>query len=373
MSVQISRLVSQKLRFYTFLSIALLLAVHGYNLHQTYLQPFTTVQEPLTFTAFFEYFMANGVLRFRIPLLFIISGFIYTLKDADAPYPEQIKKRARSLLIPYLIWSAIGIATTYLWQQFPVTATAVLEAKLDQLGDNRPYTEIGWWGIITRWLIAPISFQLWFILALFLTNLIYPGIRWAIRHLPLWWFTITFLLWIFELGFLVFDGRGLFFFSVGVWIQKSGFNLEKKPKWLSLYIAWLLFIGLSVIKTFMAFELEPGNRFTYIILNMMHDIAVLAGILAVWFGADDLVKWCIRQPWLLWVSSFSFFIFGLHAPLVAYVTRLFYLYIGDIPNYRLITYLLAPALVFFFCVAMGALARRYLPGFYRWATGGRGL
>lgn len=373
MPVQISRLVSQKLRFYTFLSIALLLAVHGYNLHQTYLQPFTTVQEPLTFTSFFEYFMANGILRFRIPLLFMISGYIYAFKDKEAPYLQQVSKRARTLLIPYLIWSAIGLATTYLWQQFPVTATAVLESKLDQLGDNRPYAEIGWWGMVARWLVAPISFQLWFILALFLTNLFYPGIRWAIRFIPIVWFALSFLLWVFELGVFVFDGRGLFFFSAGVWLQKTGFNLEKKPKWLSLYLAWLLFVGFSVIKTFMAFELDPGSKYTYVLLNILHDIAVLAGILAVWFGADGLVKWCMRQHWLLWLSSFSFFIFGLHAPLVVYVTRLFYLYLHDIPNYRLITYLLAPATVFFGCVALGALCRRYVPGFYRWATGGRGF
>jgi len=372
MSVQISRFLSQKLRFYTFLSIALLLAVHGYNLHQTYLQPFTTVREPLTITTFFEYFMANGVLRFRIPLLFIISGYIYAMQDST-PYLQQIKKRANTLLIPYLIWSAIGLAITFLWQQFPVTANAVLSAKLDQLGDDRPYKVIGWWGIVVRWLVAPISFQLWFILALFLTNLIYPGIRWAIRHIAIWWFAVSFLLWIFELGFLVVDGRGLFFFSLGVWLQKTNFNLEKKPRWLSLYIAWLLFIGFSVIKTFMAFELEPTNPATYVILNTMHDIAVLAGILAVWFGADSLVKWCMRQHWFVWLSSFSFFIFGLHAPLVVYVTRLFYHYLHDLPNYRLITYLLAPALVFFFCVGVAALTRRFVPGFYRWATGGRGF
>ena len=121
--------------------------MHGYNLHQTYLQPFTTVREPLTITTFFEYFMANGVLRFRIPLLFIISGYIYAMQDST-PYLQQIKKRAVTLILPYLIWSAIGLAITFLWQQFPVTANAVLSAKLDQLGDDRPYKVIGWWGIV---------------------------------------------------------------------------------------------------------------------------------------------------------------------------------------------------------------------------------
>ena len=372
MSVQISRFLSQKLRFYTFISIVLLLFVHGYNLKETYLLPHSTVDEPLGITTFFELFIANGILRFRIPLLFIISGFIYALQDR-IPYKEQVKKRAFTLLVPYLLWSAVGLAITFLWQQFPVTAQAVLDARLDQLGDNRPYAAIGWSGILFRWLLAPIAFQVWFILALFLYDLLYPFIRWVLGKNAILWLGITFILWAFEISFLVFDCRGLFFFSLGVWLQKTNFNLEKKPKWLSLGLAWLFFIGFCVIKTFMAFELDPASPVTYWILNILHTVSVLSGILAVWFGADRLVKWCMRRHWFVWATSFSFFVFGLHAPLVVYLTRLCYLYIHEIPNYRLLTYLLVPVIILAFSIAMAAAMRKLLPGLYRLATGGRGF
>src|SRR3954471_15749994 len=129
-----NRFLSQKFRFYSFLSISLLLYVHGYNLNVAYLTPFSTVNEPLTFTTFIEYFLANGALRFRIPLLFIISGYIYALQDKK-PYKERAKKRFVTLIIPFIIWSAVGLLITYLWQQFPTTAQAVREAQLDQMGD----------------------------------------------------------------------------------------------------------------------------------------------------------------------------------------------------------------------------------------------
>jgi fucose 4-O-acetylase-like acetyltransferase len=372
MPAQMSRFLSQKFRFYTFVCIGLLLFVHGYNLNQTYLQPFTTVDERLTFTTFFEYFVANGVLRFRIPLLFIISGYIYATQDR-VPYGQQIKKRTITLLIPYLIWSAIGLLITYAWQQYPVTAQAVMDSKLDQIGDHRPYSEIGWPGILFRWLFAPISFQVWFILALFVYDLLYPLIRWAVLKYPIPLFAACFLIWAFELSFLVLDGRGLFFFSLGIWFQKINLNLEKKPEWLSMYICWLLFVGCSVIKTFMAFELEPDNTVTYWALNILHAVSVLAGILAIWFSTDRVVKWFMRRQWFVWISAFSFFLFGLHAPLVVYLNRLCFIYFSDIPNYRLLTYLLVPALVFGFCILMGALIRKLLPRFYSWATGGRGF
>lgn len=74
-------LTSRKFRFFSFLSMILLVYVHGYNLNDAYLQPFTLVQEPFTFTAFFEYLTANGLFRFRIPLLFVISGYLFALQD----------------------------------------------------------------------------------------------------------------------------------------------------------------------------------------------------------------------------------------------------------------------------------------------------
>ena len=78
-----TRFVSQKFRFYSFVCIALLLFVHGYNLNETYLVSFSLVDERLTLTTFIEYFFANGILRFRIPLLFIISGYIFALQDKE--------------------------------------------------------------------------------------------------------------------------------------------------------------------------------------------------------------------------------------------------------------------------------------------------
>ncbi len=38
---------SQKFRFWSFISMALLVFVHGYNLNQGYLQPWTIPGEPL--------------------------------------------------------------------------------------------------------------------------------------------------------------------------------------------------------------------------------------------------------------------------------------------------------------------------------------
>ncbi|MDB5205719.1 MAG: acyltransferase [Flavisolibacter sp.] len=366
------RYLSQKFKFFTFVCIALLLFVHGYNLQVTYLTPFSLVDEKLTFTTFIEYFFANGILRFRIPMLFAISGYIFSIQDGK-PYVQRIKKRFNSLLVPYFIWSAIGLAITFLLQQFPLTANAVAKAAIDQLGDNRPYSEIGWSGIFHRWLLVPPSFQLWFIRSLFVYNLLYPVFRWGVAKYPVASFTFLFLLWVTLLQIPFLEGQGMFFFAVGIWLQKRSYPVDRDPEWYSATLSWLVFVGICVIKTFMAFEFDVLTPTIYRALTILHVLATVAGVLAVWFSSDRIVQWAMQRNWFIWATSFSFFIFGFHVPLLPYVTALFFTYGTSFQWYRLSTYLLAPCLVLFFCILVGALLRAILPGVYKTVTGGRGF
>jgi hypothetical protein len=41
--------------------MVLLVFVHGYNLDNRYLQPWTGVDEPVTFNTFMQYLLANGI------------------------------------------------------------------------------------------------------------------------------------------------------------------------------------------------------------------------------------------------------------------------------------------------------------------------
>jgi fucose 4-O-acetylase-like acetyltransferase len=374
-----TRSLSQKFRFFTFICIALLAYVHGYNLHDTYLTPFSTINEPLTFTAFFEYLFSNGLLRFRIPLLFMISGYLYALYD-HRTYIRQIKSRFRTLLIPMLLWSAFGLLLTFLLQQIPYTAAVVAKTNLDQLGDNRPYTQIGWLGILERWLFAPISYQLWFLFTLFTYNILYPVIKWLVVKYPYIWLPLTFFYFLLLLQLPFLDSRGLFFFSLGVWIQKKHFDIEKEPSWFSLGLSLILFVGLSVIKTFMAFELEPFefrkatvHGTTVIVLTLLHQFAILTGILAMWFGADRVMHWFMKQKWFYHASGYSFFIFGAHVPLLPYLMTWALSVFGFLPNYRLLCYSLIPLAVLALATAIGALLKRLTPAFYSILTGGRGF
>jgi fucose 4-O-acetylase-like acetyltransferase len=350
--------------------MVLLVFVHGYNLQNSYLQPFTIVDEKMTFTTFTEYLLSNGLFRFRIPMLFVISGYLFALHDNQS-YGKRMGKRLRTLLLPYLLWSAIGLAITFLFQRFSFTAELVSAAGIDQMGDNRPYEQIGWGGMMERWIFGPVSFQLWFIRVLLVYNALYPALRWLVSKIAPVWFSIATLFWLATIGLFFIEGEGLLFFTLGIWLCKKGKDIEQLPRWMNLKLLWVLFIALSLIKTFLAFRFD--YRMTHALtLMLLHKLVIATGLLSVWFGGNALVRWWMEKPALRRLTGFSFIIYALHVPLVNYAMQIPFIYGKDIPNYRFLSYIIIPTLIIVLCIGIGYLLRKLAPPVYYVLTGGRG-
>lgn len=356
--------------------MVLLVFVHGYNMHERYLQPWTIPGEGWSLTGFIEYFLANGIFRFRIPMLFIISGFLFAMHD-DRPYKTRAGKRFRSLFVPYLIWSALGLAYTYGLEIFPWGRELVGGSHVVQISDTRMLVhDYKWYELLGRWLFLPVPYQLWFIRVLFIYNLAYPAIRWCVLNNTGRWFFFGFalLLWLMTLNLIVIEGEGLLFFSLGVWIRKSGFNIEKPSRWLKPAIWGILFISFAAIKTLLALTAASClGQALFPILTLLHKIMVMSGLIACWFGLDPLVRWCMNKPWFVWLSAFSFIIYAMHAPLVAYCIDPMFRLLAPLTVPGLAAYLLLPSMLIAFCIGSGLLIRTLLPKVYSVLTGGRGM
>jgi fucose 4-O-acetylase-like acetyltransferase len=372
----LSSFISQKFKFWSFISMVLLVFVHGYNMEQRYLQPWTNPNESFTLTSFTEYFLANGIFRFRIPMLFIISGFLYALHDQQ-PNKKRIGKRFKTLLAPYLIWSALGLALTFLFELTMYDRHLIESSHVMQIDNTRMFVhDYTWQEIIGRWLFFPVSYQLWFIRVLFIYNLAYPAIRWCVIHKKGKWifFALAFLFWLSTGGLILIEGEGLLFFSLGVWMQKTNFSIETPASWLNPLRWGIAFIALAIIKTILAFQGQVwiGNA-VYPIIILLHKAVVFSGLVACWFGLDGLVRWCMNKNWFVWLSAFSFFIYALHAPWVAIAINGAFEVLQPMLGYRMITFVTLPLAIIAFSILVGALLRKTIPKVYSILTGGRGM
>lgn len=371
----LSDFVSKKFRFWSFISMVLLVFVHGYNLDIRYLQPWTLPGKPITITAFTEYFLSNGIFRFRIPMLFIISGFLYALHD-QKPYKQRTNKRLRSLLLPYLIWSASGIIFTFLLEYFPVGKAMVADSGIVRISDSRQLLhDYYWYELLFRWILIPVPYQLWFIRVLLIYNIAYPAIRWCVLHPVGRWifFSIALTMWLFTMGFVFFEGEGLLFFSFGVWIQKTDFNIETPDKLLRPMGWGIAFLLLAAAKTVLAFYgVNLMGEASKPILSALHKIMILSGLIACWYGFDPLVHWCMEKTWFTWMSSFAFIIYAVHAPLVAYLINPALAILVPLPGTHLLAFILLPVTIILFAIGIGASLRKLTPALYALLTGGRG-
>jgi len=369
--------ISDKFRWWVFMSIALIVFLHGYNLQQRYLRPWTIVQEKLTPTGFVEYLVANGLLRFLIPMLFAISGYLYAQHDS-APTGPRIRKRIRTLLVPYLAWSALAMTMTYVLELFPCTRGMVLSSGIAYIDNNRRLLhDYHWYELLRSWLLSTIAYQLWFIRVLFFYNLAYPALRWCISHKIVRWifFPVAAMFWMSALGTFFLEGESLLFFSLGIWLFKTGFPIETTARRRFSSLTWgLVFIFSASANTWLAFKGHSilGNK-VFPILTLMHPIIVISGLIACWFGLDKLVRCCMHNKRFTTVSAFAFFIYAFHTPLIAYAIDPVLSLLSPLPAFRLLAFVFLPLAVIALCIALAALFRRIAPITYNLLTGGRGI
>lgn len=381
MQTALSKFLSDKFRYWTFLAITLIVFLHGYNLQQRYLRPWTTVQERPTPSAFAEYFVANGLLRFLIPMLFAISGYLYALHDS-APYGPRLRKRFRTLLIPYLAWSAGAMGLTYAMEWCPYTRGLVLSSGVAYIDNGRRLLhDYQGYELLRSWLLSTIAYQMWFIRVLFFYNLAYPLLRWCIMHRIVRWlfFTGATMLWLSNLGAFFLEGESLLFFSIGILIQKTGFSLETTPSRRRDSLVWgLLFIISVSANTWLAFNGHAvlGNK-VFPILTLLHTVIVISGLITCWFGCDGLISWCSRNKYFTSLSAFAFFIYAFHAPLIAYAINPVLSGLSSLapsfPASRLLVFVGLPLTVIALGSGLAALLRRIVSKAYTVLTGGRGF
>lgn len=368
-----NQFLSDKFKFYSFLSMLLLVFVHGYNLHETYLQPWMTVNEPMTVTTFTEHWLANGLFRFRIPMLFIISGFLYAYTDAK-PYKERTLKRLKTLGIPYLLWSSLALLLTFALEYIPSVNQAIKASMIAMTDMNtltvHDYKWYEWFGRV----LYPIAFQLWFIRVLLLYNIAYPAIRWCVLNIPKTWLIFTFILYFFGVYLFFIEGAGLFFFSLGIWIQKNKFDIETPPKFLPAKWFIAFFVLISLVKTYLAFHgLALLGADTGLVIGILYRLNELCGLVGLWYGADGLVRWASRLQFIRFAQPFSFMIYAFHVPVLYYAMHFCSLQIGHWPYHRLIAYVFVPIFIILISIGIGAFLRKIWPSFYGLLTGGRGL
>jgi len=354
------RHTSRKISVLRFLAVASVVVFHAFPF-----EPGTfVVAPPATGSAarFFEGFVSLALMRWALPFLGLVSGYLFfrTFTPTAAGYAAKLRSRARTLLLPFLIWSGLGVL-------FSIAITASPFAHVSAYWTMHSVGQA-----LDEWLLHPVVYPLWFLQALMTCMVLSPLVYLAVKYLrgwvlvlaAVWWVTgwapATLRLWVSPTAFPPF----ILGAAIALLAWKAPFGDRKDvPPWLTaaLTAAWLASAAL-----FTAWGHDLGRWQRAGLLPV-----VVLGVCTAWTLAD-LVRPRLPDRWVaaaLYVAPLSFFVYVTQEPALSVLKNLTRRAGPGLPP--VVAYLIPPALVICLAVAVALALRRLVPRAFAVVTGGR--
>ena len=361
--------LSTKLTVLSFLAACSVVLIH------TRPRALTFVDSPAN--EWISTFVSRTTTTYAVPLFFAISGYLFAVKSNLGQQPHwysiTLRKRIRTLLVPYLIWCTI-YAVTFI----PFKIVGNYFAGRDLLFNtflHPPLRSIMILGQIYGLdpTGVPAGLIMWYVRNLLLLFLVSP------LFIPVFKKRFTAILFlIFTAGLFLFEWKlpcstfwdygfslkGLFAFPLGMYfafypLPGNSFPVVRRM----LPVCWLL-SAIAHATFFFPNVPLPLDRLLYWLTNVL-------GIGAVWCLPDIF-------PSLLKLSNIrfckdSFFLYAIHFDIteILFCNNIESFFFNRLHLPILVIYLLKFSVTLALSLFMAELSKRFLPKIYRILTGGR--
>ena len=295
--------------------------------------------------AYITSFLQNGIFRAGVPVLTLISGFLLFSANSDLKYMKLLKKKAGTLLVPFLVFNLGHIAMQMI----------VRLATGQWLGEDLFAQEFDvWMNLLFSVREVPANGPLHFLRELIVLAILAPIFGFLIRKAPVVGLAAVCLFFLSNTdGRLMNRGDMAVEFYMGGLAAIYHWNLKALDRF--AYPSLLIFVGICAAVS--VFEISD--------LTWLR----LTAPFLVWSAASRLVDTPFGK-WLAHMSQHSFFIFVAHAALVRMAWIVFQRTLPSVPV-ALFT-VLAPFVVVAMCIGLYKVLNIFIPKQLDWALGQRG-
>lgn len=315
--------------------------------------------------------LSQGIARIAVPVFFLISGYLFFSKldrwDWGA-YFQKLKKRVRTLLVPYLLWVTLAFLVEFIIALFRGSSPVEL---LSNYGWGLIYWNCGRYFVsfeknVLGWAIPsayPFDFPLWFVRDLIVLCLLAPVIHFLIRKTRGWILAVLYPLYLLQIWIPLegFSAEGFFFFSLGSTLRIYGkdivevFRKFRLPAYIVSAIALFLCLW--------SYGDSVGSRIMDV-RPLAYEIRLLTlpGAVAAFNIVSALLEKGIWKD-NAFLAECSFPIFAAHTIRLPFLTGfvLEKLIPGASGMASLARYLIQPALIIGIIILAFLLAKRILP------------
>ena len=300
-----------------------------------------------------------------VPLFFIMSGylFFYNTTFSKECYLRKLKKRIKTLLVPYLFWNGLYLAFNIAVAYIP-TLTSLFKGSPISF----EYALSAFWGCKEDLdYLYPISYQFWFIRDLMVMVILSPIHYLFIKNTKGWGIICIALLWglDFSIPYVGMRGMGsdaIFFFMLGAWfsINKENIITESRKIAIITYIVY----PLCVIADICTID-ENFNIY-------IHNLGIIIGVF-FYFNLARLIVQNTQLNNLAFWSSASFFVFAIHDPwILTQIRKLMIAFFRPISDVSLLFfYFTSILLTIFIAIIIYIVLKKIAPRFTTIVTGSR--
>lgn len=284
-----------------------------------------------------------------VPVFVLISSVLLYAKPFS--WWANVKKKCRSLLVPYLICNSLWVVLMF--------AKHVLGQKLGiKAGDDIDFATYSLFDWLDAYLglagnYKPLLTSLWYVRDLFILNLLAIPIKKLIDLLPIPMLVLTLVLWFGDIQIPGIQDYSLPFFVFGYYLVKYDIHFEDLDRKLNKYLVLAVYVLSMAAVILLQREVVVVSR-VYLLAAVVFWIRC-SGRLTRFRKAIDLIL------------PASFFIYLTHRFIYAIIQVVVD---GSVTIY-LATYVLKPVSALAVLLAVFYLLRRYMPGLLAVMVGGR--
>lgn len=304
-----------------------------------------------------KYILSQTLGRSAVPAFFLISSLLLYRKPFN--WQQNMKRKLKSLAVPYLIFNTAWILLFFVLQQFPLTSGIF----------GNPNNIIANWGF-ENWTkalfgvpgIVPFLYPMWFLRDLLILNLFATLIWKIVDRLPNISLLAAIIVW---LKYSIYnnsvpDYQSVCFWVFGAYIVKKNIRLESLDK--LPFIVVLALFAISLWKDFGTLYL-PQNQ-------IPHNLSISIGIILV-FKLCSFIKKEKLKSILLKMSAYCFSIYLFHEFTTLTFRKLAAAIFPVSVVSQFLQYLLIPILVAALCLLLSIVIKKIMPRFYALLVGGR--
>ncbi|TKF64189.1 acyltransferase [Vibrio sp. F13] len=297
--------------------------------------------------------------RSAVPLFFIFSGFLFFwgVDFSKTVYISKIKKRVRSVLVPYLFWNLLLL----LMVNVVVYMAPYFNVELSKnILNYQDLTQLPYFIFLDRY---PIAYHFWFIRDLIILMVFSPliYIMLKLKLVSKIIILLLFLIWIFNFNFVAIpDVKAVLFYMFGAYLAINNvgiFRVDKHVKQISaIYLVSIILFILFV---------HTSN-----FLQFTANIIITLGCVSLFVTAKYIKLHERLNGCLLNISKYSFFVFCIHEPMLTAVKKINVHLLSGREDYLLfISFFLVALIVVITSVSLAKFLERYFPRFYSALSG----